>query len=73
MVKNPALAARLALVAAPLFVSTLPAQSSLPPPFPRTNATKLLETEKIVVWDIVWPKGQPPIIRHTPGAFDSTF
>jgi len=22
---------------------------------------------------IVWPKGQPPIIRHTPNAFDATF
>ena len=36
-----------------------------PPAFPRTNATKLLETERIVVWDIVWPKGQPtPLHRH---------
>jgi hypothetical protein len=44
----------------------LTAQGSLPPPFPRTNATKLLETERIVVWDIVWPKGQPTAMhRHT--------
>jgi hypothetical protein len=42
------------------------AQSSLPPPFPRTNATKLLETEKIVVWDIVWPKGQPTAMHRHP-------
>ena len=36
-----------------------------PPAFPRQNATKLLETDRIVVWDIVWPKGRPsPLHRH---------
>ena len=41
------------------------AQSDLPPPFPRTNATKLLETDRIVVWDIVWPNQQPTALhRH---------
>jgi hypothetical protein len=39
--------------------------SPLPPPFPRTNATKLLETDRIVIWDIVWPNGQPTALhRH---------
>jgi predicted metal-dependent enzyme (double-stranded beta helix superfamily) len=28
-----------------------------PPPFPRTGATKLLENERVVVWDVTWPKG----------------
>src|SRR5205823_7491175 len=41
------------------------AQPALPPPFPRANATKLLETDRIAVWDIVWPKGQPTAMhRH---------
>jgi hypothetical protein len=41
------------------------AAQSYPPAFPRTNATKLLETDRFVVWDIVWPKGQPtPLHRH---------
>src|SRR5262245_59618369 len=41
------------------------AQQDLPPPFPRTNATKLFENERINVWDIVWPKGQPTVLhRH---------
>lgn len=41
------------------------AQAPLPPPFPRTNATKLLDTDRIAVWDIVWPKGQPTAMhRH---------
>lgn len=42
-----------------------PAPVDLPPPFPRANATKLLETDRIVVWNIVWPKGQPTALhRH---------
>jgi hypothetical protein len=41
------------------------AAQSYPPAFPRSNATKLLETDRFVVWDIVWPKGQPsPLHRH---------
>jgi hypothetical protein len=38
---------------------------SYPPAFPRPTAKKLLETDRVVVWDIVWPKGQPtPMHRH---------
>ena len=48
-----------------LCVVVLRAQVELPPPFPRTNATKLLDTDRITVWDIVWPKGQPTAMhRH---------
>ena len=55
------LAAALLLCAAALSAQ----QQDLPPPFPRTNATKLLETDRINVWDIVWPKGQPTALhRH---------
>src|SRR6476646_434172 len=40
-------------------------QPELPPPFPRTNATRLLENDRINVWDIVWPQGQPTALhRH---------
>jgi hypothetical protein len=46
-------------------VAILSAQPALPPPFPRVNATRLLDTDRITVWDIVWPKGQPtPMHRH---------
>jgi hypothetical protein len=46
-------------------VAALRAQLALPPPFPRTNATKLLDTDRITVWDIVWPKAQPTAMhRH---------
>ena len=48
-----------------LCVGALSAQSTLPPPFPRTNATKLLDTDRSAVWDVVWPKGQPTAMhRH---------
>src|SRR6267142_3706867 len=46
-------------------VVALSAQSALPPPFPRTNASRLLDTDRITVWDIVWPKCQPTAMhRH---------
>jgi hypothetical protein len=51
-----------------LFLACIPilsAQPALPPPFPRVNATRLLDTDRITVWDIVWPNGQPtPMHRH---------
>lgn len=41
------------------------AGQTYPPPFPRTGATKLLENERVAVWDVTWPKGQPtPLHRH---------
>ncbi|MFN7984365.1 MAG: hypothetical protein U0Q11_21175 [Vicinamibacterales bacterium] len=46
-------------------VSAAAQSQPLPPPFPRTNATKLFENDRINVWDIVWPKGQPTALhRH---------
>ena len=39
--------------------------ASLPPPFPRAGAKQLLDTDRVTVWDVVWPKGQPtPLHRH---------
>ena len=49
-----------------LCVTSLAAQQELPPPFPRTNATKLIENDRINVWDIVWPKGQPTTMHRHP-------
>jgi hypothetical protein len=47
-----------------LLVAALAAQT-YPPPYPRTNATRLLDTDRIAVWDMVWPKGEPsPTHRH---------
>jgi hypothetical protein len=53
------------IVLAALGSAVVLAAQSYPPAFPRTNATKLMETDRIVVWDIVWPKGQPtPMHQH---------
>jgi hypothetical protein len=56
---------RAVLTAFVTLLSGASAAQEYPPAFPRTNATKLLETDHIVVWDIVWPKGEPsPLHRH---------
>jgi len=52
------------LTVAGLFPLALGGQT-YPPAFPRAGATKLLENERVVVWDVTWPKGQPtPLHRH---------
>ena len=45
-----------ALLAASVVVTTGMTQT-LPPPFPRAGATKLLDNERVVAWDVTWPKG----------------
>jgi hypothetical protein len=37
----------------------------LPPPFPRPNAVRMLDNDRVQVWSVAWPKGQPtPLHRH---------
>jgi hypothetical protein len=46
-------------------LAALLALQTYPPAFPRPNVTKLAETNHFVVWDIIWPKGQPTAMhRH---------
>jgi hypothetical protein len=48
----------------PLLALALMAQS-YPPPFPRPGVTKLLENNRVIAWNVVWPKGQPTALhRH---------
>jgi hypothetical protein len=48
-----------------IVMATVMARQELPPPFPRTNATKLFDNDRLNVWDIVWPSGQPTVMhRH---------
>jgi hypothetical protein len=42
------------------------AQSSFPPPFPRDNATKVLENDRLIAWDVVWPEGEPTAMHQHP-------
>lgn len=47
-----------------LFVVASQAQN-YPPPFPRDGARKLIENDRLVVWDVVWQKGRPsPMHEH---------
>jgi hypothetical protein len=48
-----------------LAISAAVGAQTYPPAFPRPTAKKLVETDRIVVWDIVWPKGYAtPLHRH---------
>lgn len=48
-----------------LALALLLAAQAYPPPFPREGATKILENERVVVWDVTWEKGKPtPMHRH---------
>jgi hypothetical protein len=44
---------------------TLAAQS-YPPPFPRKNAEKLLDTDQVIVWRVVWPKSEATELHRHP-------
>jgi quercetin dioxygenase-like cupin family protein len=49
------------------------AAQDYPPPFPRDGATKVLENESVVVWDVTWAKGKPtPMHRHVLGVVGVT-
>jgi hypothetical protein len=48
------------LTALVLFVQSAP----LPPAYPRPGTTKLLENDRVIVWDITWLKQQYPLHRH---------
>jgi len=52
----------------PLFAAILvlltQAATALPPPYPRAGTTKLLENDKVIVWDVAWLEQQYPLHTH---------
>ena len=38
--------------------------AALPPPFPREGATKMLDNDRVQVWDVAWLRRQYPLHRH---------
>jgi uncharacterized RmlC-like cupin family protein len=46
------------------FVQT--ASPSYPPPFPRAGTTSLIDNARVLVWDVTWPKGAPPLVHRHP-------
>ncbi len=56
-----------------LAAASILAAQNYPPPFPRDGATKVLENESVVVWDVTWVKGKPtPMHRHVLGVVGVT-
>jgi hypothetical protein len=47
--------------------------ANLPPPFPRAGAKQLLDNDRVTVWDVVWPKGQPTALRRHPYALAGVY
>ncbi len=50
-----------------------PPSANLPPPFPRAGAKQLLDNERVTVWDVVWPKGQPTALHRHPYALAGVY
>jgi len=56
-----------------LAAASIHAVQNYPPPFPRDGATKVLENESVVVWDVSWVKGKPtPMHQHVLGVVGVT-
>jgi len=48
-----------------LLVQSPTPASNLPPAYPRVGAVKILDNDRVQVWNIAWLKGQPsPLHRH---------
>ena len=58
---------KICLIAIALFLIVLTAVAqSYPSPYPRNNAKEVLQNERVNVWDVTWPKGQPTAMHeHT--------
>jgi len=46
---------------------------TLPPPFPRAGVKQLLDNDRVTVWDVVWPKGQPTALHRHPYALAGVY
>src|SRR5436305_7428927 len=47
--------------------------ANLPPPFPRAGAKQLLDNDRVTVWDVVWPNGQPTALHRHPYALAGVY
>jgi quercetin dioxygenase-like cupin family protein len=63
--RNSSLPGLLALVTLCVSAGPSPAEN-YPPPFPREAARKLFENDRVAVWDVTWPKGQPTVVHQHP-------
>jgi hypothetical protein len=52
-------------IAAALLSIVAQSSATLPPPYPRSGVTKILDNDRVQVWNIAWPKGEPTALhRH---------
>jgi quercetin dioxygenase-like cupin family protein len=42
------------------------AGQTYPPPFPRPGAVKMLDNDRVQVWNVAWPKGQQTALHRHP-------
>jgi uncharacterized RmlC-like cupin family protein len=42
------------------------AASSYPPPYPRAGTTRLIDNDRVLVWDVTWPKGEAAGLHRHP-------
>jgi hypothetical protein len=55
----------IATVLLSLVIQTAAPPANLPPAYPRVGATKILDNDRVQVWNIAWLKGKPsPLHRH---------
>ena len=54
------------LLAASCICAAAVLAESYPPPFPRKDASKVFENDRVEVWDVTWPKGQPTAMHEHP-------
>jgi hypothetical protein len=51
-------------IAAFCFIAAALLAQTHPPPYPRENAKKVLANDRVVAWDVTWPKGQPTAMHE---------
>ena len=49
-----------------LLLPAVAAAQTYPPPFPRKDAVQLIENDRVEIWDVTWPKGQPTAMHEHP-------
>jgi hypothetical protein len=54
------------VLAALVFGAVVLRAQKYPPPFPRAAARMLFENDRVEVWDVTWPKGQPTAMHEHP-------
>jgi quercetin dioxygenase-like cupin family protein len=65
---------KIVVMTAGLSFLALPALAQpYPPPYPRPNATVVLQNDRVNIWDVYWLKGQPtPLHTHVIDQFSIT-